>query len=53
MDLTKITSSHPNLTIAPSATSTYSDFDFLEGKWHVKNRKAKRKISRKHRMDII
>ena len=45
MDLTKITSFHPNLTIIPSATSAYSDFDFLEGKWHVKNRKLKERLA--------
>ena len=45
MDLTKITSFHPNLTIIPSATSAYSDFDFLEGKWHVQNRKLKERLA--------
>ena len=45
MDLTKIISFHPNLTIIPSATSAYSDFDFLEGKWHVKNRKLKERLA--------
>jgi len=45
MDLTKITSFYPNLTIIPSATSAYSDFDFLEGKWHVQNRKLKERLA--------
>lgn len=45
MDLTKITSFYPNLTIVPSATSAYSDFDFLEGKWHVQNRKLKERLA--------
>lgn len=33
------------LNIKPSATSSENDFDFLEGKWKVKNRKLKLRLS--------
>ena len=32
-------------TILPSATSSQTDFDFLEGKWKVQNRKLKTRLS--------
>jgi hypothetical protein len=33
------------LKISPSPTSSESDFDFLEGKWNVHNRKLKSRLS--------
>jgi hypothetical protein len=34
-----------DLVITPSATSSSKDFDFLEGKWKVQNRKLRTRLS--------
>lgn len=39
------TSTHPNiLSIKPSPTSSENDFDFLQGKWKVQNKKLKKRL---------
>jgi len=40
-----ILSKEINLIITPSTTSSSKDFDFLEGKWKVQNRKLKTRLS--------
>ncbi len=40
-----------NLTIQPSATSSATDFDFLEGKWKVHNRKLKVRLNNSNEWD--
>ena len=39
------------LNIQPSPTSSYNDFDFLEGKWKVRNRKLVARLANSNEWD--